>query len=687
MACYSCSKLSKIKPHKDNLASSFKIIAFLLTTRGEKREQDTQARKERRPWGWGRSGCCKPRARCLRQTFRGHPVQLVYNSNSSFASEVLPQCRILHDRYSPTPWLCSSHLQTAFLHFFGRPPQFEYHRKLCRTSDGGTIALDWLFPKKGSESVKGVSSSEHDSTRETRIVVVIPGLTSDSADAYVKHLAHSLAVSGWRVVVANHRGLGGVPITSNQFYNAGWTEDLRRIINHVHQAYPQAPIFAVGTSIGANILVKYLGEEGDSTPLGGAAAICCPWDLLVCDRFICREWIQRFYDKILAFGLRSYAAVHQVVLSQIADWDMISKSRSVRDFDSHCTCVVGQYETVDAYYRKNSSAAYLHSVSVPLFCLSALDDPVCTKEAIPWDECRVNANVVLGITKHGGHLAFFEGLTADSIWWVRATTEFLGNLFASSALHIPHQAPVISSGRSPLLENLADKSPYLNIPQSGVVAVEGMPKQNSDNLVQLSAEGGEMDHAKTSRDLSEFTDGISGLGLAPTKTYSQASSSVFSENTADSYPSTLKLLVQNHSQLLTLESTLVQLLEQVQLLKQVELKVGKGSHNSAPLPREVTTESKEVWTGSPTQEPIERHQTVNRERESLASFYKNNSNFAHVSKKFEVPSMKVVARQNRHSLWLLAYIAIVTTWPLIGSALFIQGRVRLKNIFSKVLSK
>ena len=93
-------------------------------------------------------------------------------------------------------------------------------------------------------------------------------------------------------------------LQSNQLYNAGWTEDLRRIINHLHQIYPKAPLLAIGTSIGANILVKYhvktlagsifcsfnlklaaqvkyLGEEGDNTPLGAGAAICCPWDLLV----------------------------------------------------------------------------------------------------------------------------------------------------------------------------------------------------------------------------------------------------------------------------------------------------------------------------------------------------------------------------------------------------------------------
>jgi hypothetical protein len=29
--------------------------------------------------------------------------------------------------------------------------------------------------------------------------------------------------------------------------------------------------------------VKYIGEEGESTPIAGAASICSPWDLLVSD--------------------------------------------------------------------------------------------------------------------------------------------------------------------------------------------------------------------------------------------------------------------------------------------------------------------------------------------------------------------------------------------------------------------
>lgn len=104
---------------------------------------------------------------------------------------------------------------------------------------------------------------------------------------------------------------------------------------------------------------------------------------------------------------------------------------------------------MDTYYRLSSSAPFTRFVSVPLLCISSLDDPLCTPEAIPWDECRqvhklyftgpfrgvcvfivldipelimlslcrANKNIVLATTKHGGHLAFFEGITASRLWY------------------------------------------------------------------------------------------------------------------------------------------------------------------------------------------------------------------------------------------------------------------------------
>jgi predicted alpha/beta-fold hydrolase len=45
-----------------------------------------------------------------------------------------------------------------------------------------------------------------------------------------------------------------------QLYCASFTGDLRQVIDHVLGCYPQASVYAAGWSLGANILVRYLGE-------------------------------------------------------------------------------------------------------------------------------------------------------------------------------------------------------------------------------------------------------------------------------------------------------------------------------------------------------------------------------------------------------------------------------------------
>lgn len=66
---------------------------------------------------------------------------------------------------------------------------------------------------------------------------------------YPTHLCHWTYLIPWLISILL------CVVQSDQFYNAGWTEDVRRIVNYVHNKYPKAPLFTIGTSIGANILV------------------------------------------------------------------------------------------------------------------------------------------------------------------------------------------------------------------------------------------------------------------------------------------------------------------------------------------------------------------------------------------------------------------------------------------------
>ncbi|KAH7835137.1 hypothetical protein Vadar_023175 [Vaccinium darrowii] len=508
--------------------------------------------------------------------FRGQPVCLTFNSCSDVYQEVVSKCRILHGRYLATPWLSSPHLQTAFLSLLGRRPAFRYRRQLFHLSDGGTIALDWLL----NSNVPEASFQAKDAITEddkTPIVVVIPGLSSDSADTYIKHCALKMAKCGWNVVVSNHRGLGGISITSDCFYNAGWTEDIRKVIDHLHHRFPEAPLFVVGTSIGANVLVKYLGEDGINSPIAGAAAVCSPWDLLICDRFIHRRALQRLYNKALAFGLKSYAQLHELVLSRLADWQSILKSRSVRDFDNCATRVLGKFETVDTYYRNSSSAAFVGNVTVPLLCISALDDPLCTREAIPWDECRANKNIVLATTQHGGHLAYYQGITAKSLWWVGAVQEFFSVLNSSSLIRRKKEAQVQSFPLINPPESSIDQGPYINITEDGMVAAMADEQTNVDNLNTEPM----IQSDKNKDEISE----------------TQGSDRVMGERT--------------------------------------------HLREESPQPPGQNINDKII--------PIRRY-------------------------------VDQLSRHSRKSIWLLAYIAIVTTWPLVGPALALFFKKRFRSI-------
>jgi predicted alpha/beta-fold hydrolase len=68
---------------------------------------------------------------------------------------------------------------------------------------------------------------------------------------------------------------GGVPLTTEQTYSAGYTDDIRTALLYITDKYPRAPIIAVGFSLGANALAKYVGEEGDQCRLRAACALGC----------------------------------------------------------------------------------------------------------------------------------------------------------------------------------------------------------------------------------------------------------------------------------------------------------------------------------------------------------------------------------------------------------------------------
>jgi len=67
----------------------------------------------------------------------------------------------------------------------------------------------------------------------------------------------------------------GVPITSPQLYSAGHTDDLRQALFYISHRFPEAPLLGLSFSLGANVMTRYVAEEGEFSRLKSACILGC----------------------------------------------------------------------------------------------------------------------------------------------------------------------------------------------------------------------------------------------------------------------------------------------------------------------------------------------------------------------------------------------------------------------------
>jgi len=61
---------------------------------------------------------------------------------------------------------------------------------------------------------------------------------------------------GWEACVVNSRGCAMSSVTTDVLYNARATWDVRQTVKWLRMTFPNRPLFGVGYSLGANIMVN-----------------------------------------------------------------------------------------------------------------------------------------------------------------------------------------------------------------------------------------------------------------------------------------------------------------------------------------------------------------------------------------------------------------------------------------------
>ncbi|CDS06696.1 hypothetical protein LRAMOSA09223 [Lichtheimia ramosa] len=328
--------------------------------------------------------------------------------------------------YSPTPYLFNGHLQTGYAAYYngaGTKNDVCYEREMLSMPDGGQVSIDWAPP---------LAEKPLDNTPT---LVLLHGLTGGSHESYIRGLLEVITRPpfNYRGVVFNARGCANTELTTPQLFNGAYTDDLRHVLKHIQKVLPEGtPLMGIGYSLGSNILVKYLGEEGDKTPFKAAVSVANPFDFLNSSLALDRHYFTRtIYSGTMAGNLKRAFNRHVDMLSKHPNLNVeeIMRSRTIREFDDACTRRVFNYTTVNNYYRDASSSRFIEHVRIPLLCFNALDDPIAVAEGIPYDEIKINPNVILATTDYGGHIGWFENVWQPTRWIVKPLAEFIVAMF------------------------------------------------------------------------------------------------------------------------------------------------------------------------------------------------------------------------------------------------------------------
>ena len=317
--------------------------------------------------------------------------------------------------FRPAWWCRGAHLQTIWAGILRPSPRVPLARARWELPDGDFLDVDELA-----------------ADAEAPRVIVLHGLESSSRSPQVLGILHEAHRRGWGGVAMNFRGCSGEPNRLRRSYHGGDTADLTWVIARVMAQHPSSPIVCVGFSLGGNVLLKYLGEQGDAVPeqVRAAAAISAPFDLAASVDALEQGFSRGYQDRLVA-TLKRKTFEKLTHHPDLVDRAALRALRTLREFDDLVTAPVHGFSDAAAYWAASSSAQFLPRIRRPTLLMNAKDDPFLPAQALPSLAVAENPFLTAVFPASGGHIGFLAGRwPAAPIAWAeeRAAAFLAGQL-------------------------------------------------------------------------------------------------------------------------------------------------------------------------------------------------------------------------------------------------------------------
>jgi predicted alpha/beta-fold hydrolase len=200
--------------------------------------------------------------------------------------------------------------------------------------------------------------------------------------------------------------------------------DLNWVVGQLIDRFPNSPLFLIGFSLGGNVLLKWLGEEGKNLPaqVQAACAISVPFDLAVSARRI-DQGFNRIYASVFLKTLKEKALAKEKQYPGLVDPKRVSKIVSFAQFDNEVTAPVHGFKNGEDYWVSSSSIRFLTKVQIPTLLISAQDDPFLPIPYLPRKAIEQSKWLTGCFPSRGGHVGFVEGKSPWGVsYWSESKT-------------------------------------------------------------------------------------------------------------------------------------------------------------------------------------------------------------------------------------------------------------------------
>jgi len=308
-------------------------------------------------------------------------------------------------------YLRNGHVQTLLPALFRNGDASIYRRERINTKDDDFLDLDWV------------------DTGSKNLVLICHGLEGSSKSTSVVSMANYLSKNGYDVLVLNFRSCSGEMNKQLRFYHSGETGDINLVINHVVAKEKYDRINLMGFSLGGNVVLKYVGEEGNNIlPIIKKTIVFSVPCHLESSAYYMNRWLDKIYLNNFLRSLKSKIVIKHKLMPDKLSIEYIDNIKTFHDFDNRYTGPMHGFVDAHDYYTKSSSIYYLENIRIPSLIVNALNDPFLPHECYPVSQAENNQNVFLEMPETGGHVGFLNTSINGVYWSEQRALSFLNSM-------------------------------------------------------------------------------------------------------------------------------------------------------------------------------------------------------------------------------------------------------------------